>query len=154
MVIAITTTIALIGFLWLFVVYWVRSTRVQSEKLTQAVEKIGTIVELATSDESKSRQYVAIKDRVEACEQRAQSALATTTEFGSRITAIDDRLGSHLGRYYQDGKKRKEAEEEPESQEIADFIAAAQAVPVAEPDVQPTNHRRRRSRRKYRRPGG
>lgn len=156
--------------------YMLRKSHVHTTLLVAAVQDFGRIVELATSDRTNAAMIAALTDRVEASEQRSRTALAqTSAAFTDRVEAceqrsqtvfaqnsdavaqidrIEDRLKSHIGREMRQGSLQKaEDEQSVEDQELADMIAAVQAVPVQSDEPQPTNRRRRRRKRRQRHRG-
>lgn len=144
--------------LWLLTVYWVRNTSASVVQLAQAVEKMGAIVEQTTSDHTSAKTIGALTDSVEAGEHRITEFKSRSIELQSQITALEDRLQSHLARYYQDGRgpRRKEAEAEAETDEEKEFhelMEAVQATSEVSDEPQPTNRRRRRRRKRQRHRG-
>lgn len=118
-------------------------------KLVTVVDNLGRVVEHATSDQATTAHMMALSDRLEACEQRSRSALAQTSDAVSQFDRLEDRLKSHIARSNAERREYKsQGDEEAESKEIAEFMAAAQAVPVEESDDHPSNNRRRRRRRR------
>ena len=120
-------------------------------KLVTVVDNLGRVVEHTTSDQTTTAHMMALSDRLEACEQRSRTALAQTSDAISQFDRLEDRLKSHIARSNAERRDYKsQSEEEVESQDIAQLMAAAQAVPVHESDDHSSNNRRRRRRRRPR----
>ena len=149
MYIILASTVVISGSFGVLAWRMLRTSLINAQKLTDAMQNLGQIVEQATSDHTSIATIAALTDRIEACEQRSRTALAQTTDAVAQIDRVEDRLKSHVGRYLREGRvQRAEDEENAEGQELSDFMAAAQAMPVVSDEVEPTNKRRRRRRRR------
>lgn len=113
------------------------------------LRKLVRIVEQATSDQTNPARMRALDDRLEACEQRSRTALAKYSDVALQFDRLDEKLKSHMAREAVSMREyKRQSQEETETDEMAEFLAAAQAVPVVESDDHPSNNRRRKRRRR------